>query len=263
MSFEAGEFSVSDIADQLHALGVVEGGVLLVHTSFKAVRPVTGGPGGLIEGLAKALGPQGTLVMPSETGDKDRPFDPSATPTDPRLGIVAQTFWQQPGVLRSDHPFAFAARGPRAPETTGDPLVLPPFQRESPVGRVHELDGQILLLGVGHDANTTLHLAETIAGVPYRRSKHFTTLKEGRPVRVDYAMSDHCGRLLSRAEGWLCVQGLQSEGPVGHASARLMRSRDLVAVAVEKLRHDPTAFLHPAGSGCGDCDDAWKSVDDC
>jgi aminoglycoside N3'-acetyltransferase len=263
MSSEAREFSVSEVADQLRSLGVEPDGVLLVHTSYRAVRPVEDGPAGLIEALKWALGPRGTLVMPSETGDKDLPFDPSATTADPRLGIVPQTFWQQPGVLRSNHPFAFAARGLRAPEITGDPLILPPFQQKSPVGRVCELDGQLLLLGVGHDANTTLHLAETLAGVPYRAAKHFTLLKDGEPVRIDYAMSDSCCELFSRADGWLRAQELQSEGPVGHARARLMQSKDLVQVAIARLHHDPTTFLHPAGSGCADCDDAWKSVHHC
>lgn len=260
MTPEKREFSVSQLTDRLHALGVEQESVLLIHTSYRAVRPVEGGPPGLIEALTRAVGPRGTLVMPSETGDKDQPFDPSATLAATNLGIVAQTFWQQSGVMRSDHPFAFAARGPSAPEITGDPLILPPFQQTSPVGRVCDLDGQILLLGVGHDANTTLHLAETLAGVPYRRAKHFTALEEGQPVRIDYAMSDHCGRLFCRADKWLRAQGLQSEGAVGHARARLMRSKDLVEIAIAHLRCDPTIFLHPAGSSCKECDDAWKSL---
>jgi len=48
--------SISTLAEQLRALGVAEGGVLLVHTSFRAVRPVEDGPRGLIEALLQALG---------------------------------------------------------------------------------------------------------------------------------------------------------------------------------------------------------------
>jgi len=57
------------VTAQLHALGVEPGGVLLVHTSYRAVRPVEGGPPGLIEALRAALGPEGTLVMPSWGSD--------------------------------------------------------------------------------------------------------------------------------------------------------------------------------------------------
>lgn len=65
------ELSRTDVANQLRALGVERGGVLLVHTSYRAVRPVAGGPLGLIEALRAALGPNGTLVMPSWTGGCD------------------------------------------------------------------------------------------------------------------------------------------------------------------------------------------------
>jgi aminoglycoside N3'-acetyltransferase len=47
----------AEIAAQLDALGVERGGVLLVHTAFRAVRPVEGGPEGLLDALRDALGP--------------------------------------------------------------------------------------------------------------------------------------------------------------------------------------------------------------
>ena len=254
------EMSRDEVAAQLRSLGVDEGGVLLVHTSFRATRPVEGGPAGLIGALRDALGPGGTLVMPSWTGDDERPFDPAATAASPDLGVVADTFWRLPGAVRSDHLFAFAAAGPRAEEVTAGPLPLPPHVPESPVGRVHDLDGQVLLLGVGHDADTTLHLAELLAGVPYRVPKHVTVLRDGRPVRLDYGENDHCCERFALADGWLRERGLQREGIVGHAPARLAGSRDVVRVARERLARDPLVFLHPAGAGCAECDEARASV---
>jgi aminoglycoside N3'-acetyltransferase len=153
-SLRSRPFARTELVAQLRSLGVQTGGVLLVHTSFRAVRPVAGGPAGLIDALRDALGPDGTLVMPSWTGDGDAPFDPARTPAATDLGVVADTFWRLPGVVRSGHPFAFSAAGPHAARITAGPLPLPPHAPESPVGRVHELDGQVLLLGVGHDADT-------------------------------------------------------------------------------------------------------------
>lgn len=127
--------------------------------------------------------------------------------------------------------------------------------------RVHQSDGQVLLLGIGHDANTTLHLTELLAGVPYRVPRHCTVLGEdGRPRRVDYRENDHCCRRFALADEWLRARGLQREGQVGHATARLMRSRDVVTVGREQLARDPLIFLHPAGSGCAECDEARRSV---
>lgn len=254
------ELSQREVVDQLRALGVRQGGVLLVHTSFRAVRPIAGGPLGLIESLRCALGSEGTLVMPSWTGTDEEPFDPSSTPASPDLGVVADTFWRSSGVQRSNHPFAFAAAGPRAVEITSGPLPTPPHTPDSPVGRVHELDGQMLLLGVDHDSNTTLHLAELLGGAPYRVPKHCTVLQDGRPVRIDYGENDHCCKRFTLAGEWLVGQGMQSEGPVGHAHARLVRARDVVGVALERLARDPLIFLHSPGAGCTECDAARASV---
>ena len=234
--------------------------MLLVHTSFRAVRPVEGGPAGLIDALREALGPEGTLVMPSWTGDDDTPFDPLATPASEDLGVVAETFRRATGVVRSDHLFAFAAAGPRAAWIVSDPLALPPHTPESPVGRVHDLDGQVLLLGVGHDADTTAHLGELLAGVPYRVPKHVTVRRGGRPVRLDYGENDCCCQRFSLLDGWLRPLGLQSEGLVGNAQARLARSRHIVKEAVRHLADDPLLFLHPPEAGCAECDVARASV---
>jgi aminoglycoside N3'-acetyltransferase len=250
------EIGLDEAVAQLRALGVRLGGVLLVHTSFRAVRPIAGGPRGLIDALRGAIGAEGTLVMPSWTGSDDEPFDPAATSASADLGIVADTFWRLPGVHRSGHPFAFAAVGPRAHDVVAGPLPVPPHVPESPVGRVHDLDGQVLLLGVGHDANTTLHLAELLAGVPYRQRKRITVLRDGRPLRMEYEENDHCGERFGLADDWLRARGRQAEGPVGHAHARLSRARDIVAVTVEHLAADPMLFLHPAGAGCAECDEA-------
>jgi aminoglycoside 3-N-acetyltransferase-4 len=251
--------SKAEVVDQLRSLGVEAGGVLLVHASFRALRPVEGGPVGLIEALREALG-AGTLVMPSWTGDDDQPFDPAATPASPDLGIVADIFWRLPGVLRSAHPFACAATGRQAARIVADPLPLPPHSPESPVGRAHELDGQVLLIGVGHDANTTLHLAELLAGAPYRVPKHVNVVQDGRPVRVAYGENDHCCARFALADDWLRAKNLQAEGGVGHAHARLARARDIVRVAHEHLARDPLIFLHPAEAGCAECDEARATV---
>ena len=251
--------SASQVKSQLRALGVKRGGVLLVHTSFRAVRPVEGGPLGLIEALRDVLGPGGTLVMPSWTELDDEPFNALTTPSARDLGVVAQTFWRLPGVRRSDHFHAFAALGPQADVITADPLPLPPHIPASPVGRVHDLDGQVLLLGVGHDANTTLHLAELIAGVPYRTPSYCTVLENGRVTRIDYGENNHCCARFALADDWLRERRLQAEGRVGQAQSRLANSRDLVNVALEYLSRDLLLFLHPVDARCEECDQARQT----
>jgi aminoglycoside N3'-acetyltransferase len=134
-----------------------------------------------------------------------------------------------------------------------------PHGIDSPVGRAHELDAQILLLGIGHDANTTIHLAEEIAGVRYRRPKHLTVLRDGRPTRVEYFEIDHCCQKFALVDDWLDAERGQRRGVVGRAVARLVRSRDVVEIVRRRLGDDETVFLHPTGV-CGECDDARTSL---
>lgn len=251
---------MSSLLEQLQTLGVQPGSVLLVHTSFGNVGPLDGGPDELIDALIEAVGPEGTVVMPSWTNQDDEVFDPKATSALPHLGIVADTFWRRPGVLRGNHPFAVAAIGPDAEYVTSAPFVLPPHAPNSGVARVHELDGWVLLLGVDHDANTTIHLAELTAGVPYWQACYITVLEDGRPKRVHYGENDSCCQGFNMAGGWLHERGLQREGRVGNANAMLVRSRDVVDTVVEELRDDLCRFLHPIDGDCDECGESWVSV---
>jgi aminoglycoside 3-N-acetyltransferase len=234
------------------------GSVLVVHTAFSKVGPVEGGPQGLILALRDVLGPEGTLVMPSMSDDDEHVFDPTATPCT-SMGIVADTFWRQPGVQRSDSPHAFAAVGPAAAAIVAPHPVEIPHGPDSPVGRAHDLDGWILLLGVGHDANTTVHLAESLAGVRYRLPKSAMVRRNGNPVRVEYGEIDHCCQRFVMVDEWLERVRAQRRGTVGHADARLVRSQAVVKVVTEELRNNETLFLHPPGTD-GECDAARASL---
>lgn len=246
------------IVCQLQELGVHPGGVLLVHASYRAVRPVIGGPLGLIASLQAALGPTGTLVMPTMT-DGSTVFDPTTTPS-VGMGVTAELFWRQTGVIRSTHPGgSFAAAGPLAHTICAPQVLSPPHGPDSPVGRVYDLDGEVLLLGVEHSENTTLHLAEALAGVPYTVSYPCLVVREGRVEELMIAESDHCCRGFRIADSWLRERQQQREGPVGRAHARLFRSKNLVALALKHLAHDPLLFLC-APSGCSECDAARASV---
>jgi aminoglycoside 3-N-acetyltransferase len=188
--------------------------------------------------------------MPSMADDDDIPFDRARMPCR-AVGLAADTFWRLPGVLRSDNPHAFAALGPHAARITEPHPIDIPHGVDSPPGRVLHLDGSVLLLGVGHDCNTTLHVAEALAGVRYRQPKYATVLENGKPKRYEYGETDHCCERFALLDEWLGEQ--QRRGKVGNAEARLARSRDIVAAALERLRRNETVFLHPAGA-CAECD---------
>ena len=246
------------IADDLVDLGVSGDGVLVVHTAFSAFAGRAGTPADLIAGLRMAAGPHGTVVMPSMSDDDDHPFDRRATPC-LGMGVLAETFWRTRGVLRSDSPHAFAAIGPHAASITADHPIDVPHGLNSPVGRVYELDGQILMLGVGHDANTTVHLAEALEGVRYHRQKFATIMQGGQAVRCCYNEIDHCCDKFTLVDQWLDAEERQRRGRVGHGEARLAGSREVVEVVRARLRADETVFLHEPGVDI-ECDEARASI---
>lgn len=252
---------VDEILAQCCSLGVERGGVLLVHTSFRAVRPVEDGPRGLIRALLSAVGPAGTLVMPTMT-DGETLFDPRTTATF-EMGVVAETFWRMEGVVRSTHPGgSFAACGPHADRICAPQPLEPPHGLDSPPGRIYALDGQVLLLGVTESESTTLHVAESVARVPYA-VKHPCVVADdltGHPRTILIAETDHCCIGFRKVDAWLRERGALREGMIGHARAKLARSRDVIQVALEHLTKDPLVFLCDEDRGCEDCDEARASV---
>jgi aminoglycoside 3-N-acetyltransferase len=160
-------------------------------------------------------------------------FDPARTPSR-WMGAIAENVRTWPGALRSDHPFvSFAAIGARAAEVTGGHRLDDALGEESPLGAVYRLDGKVLLLGVGHDTNTSLHLAEWRRPSP-PRGAHGASIRRpdgvGRWTTWIDVLEDEDGFAELGAE--FEATGGATVGPVGAATARLMRQRPLVDFAV-------------------------------
>ena len=172
------------------AAGVRRGGVLLVHSSLSSFGRVDGGADTVIDALLDALGPDGTLCVPTLSYlfvDADRPeFDVTQTPTN--LGAIPNTFRQRPGVLRSLHPtHSVAALGPAAARITGDHWRdTSPVGPHSPFTALAALGGQVAFLGCGARCNTSIHgVEEALPGGP----PPYLLL----PGEVEYSLVDAAG----------------------------------------------------------------------
>ena len=250
--------TVASLKADLSALGVTPGMVVLVHSSLSAMGWVCGGPVAVILALQETLGPDGTLVMPTHTSDLTEPsrwqsppvpeswwpvireqmpaFDPDLTPTR-SMGVIPETFRKQGGVLRSDHPHvSFSARGPRAEELTAGHSLANGLGEDSPLGRLYDLGGHVLLLGVGHERNTSMHLAEFRADYATKR-----TIEDGAPAaagwvafsefETDSSDFDRLGEAFLKSEAGRAVR----RGRVGLAASQLMPQRGVVDFAVSWL----------------------------
>jgi aminoglycoside 3-N-acetyltransferase len=254
--------TVESLAHDLGRLGLRSGGTVVVHSSLSSLGWVCGGAVAVVEALLSALGPAGTLVVPTHSGDLSDPaewanpsvpeswwatiratmppFRPATTPTR-GMGAVPEVVRTWPGARRSDHPqLSFTAVGPQASRVTGAHSLADGLGEGSPLARLYELDAAILLLGVGHDRNTSLHLAEYRSGVrrPVQQSGPVLVDGERRWVTwsdIDLDESDFVplGADLER-------DGLVHRGPVGAASARLMQQRLVVDYATAWFRRRST-----------------------
>ena len=254
--------TVESLQIDLKALGIEKGMVLLVHSSLSAIGWVCGGAVAVIIALQDILGETGTLVMPTHSTDLSDPsqwenppvpeswwqtiretmpaYDPDLTPTR-SMGKIAETFRKQKGVLRSAHPqSSFCARGPQASSIVNNHALAYGFGEHSPLARIYDLHGFVLLLGVGHSSNTSIHLSEYRATFPTKRivqegapisqggSRTWTTFED---IDVDASDFDRIGADFLRSDAGKVVQ----QRKVSIANCQLMPQRTIVDFAVDWL----------------------------
>ena len=246
----------ASLADDLRSLGVEPGMVLLVHSSLSALGWVNGGPVAVVQALQDVLTPAGTLVMPAHSGDLSDPaewmnppvppewvdeiratmpaFDPRITPTR-GMGRIAEL----PHLARcpSQQPSGrqLCRLGPPRGRITAGHTLENMLGESSPLARIYDLDGHVLLLGVGYDRNTSFHLAEYRApGAPRKR--------EGAPIFVDGERRWVWGEDVDLDADPFPQIGEEMEralpvtiGKVGSATARLFRQRPAVDFATRWL----------------------------
>ncbi len=252
-----------EIISAFEVLGVQRGQTLMVHTSLKSIGYVCGGAQSVIEALIEAVGSEGTIMMPTQSWKNLDPedgvhwtvpeeywqvirdnwpaYDKRITPTN-TMGAVAEMFRSWPGALRSDHPArSVAAWGKHAEYLTADHDLSNIFGEGSPIGKLYELDGDVLLIGVDYDKNTSIHLADVRASYPGKHNciEHSAITEDGRRVWKEYET------LFVDGEDFVEIgDAFEKEHDVkktvlGEATLRLMKQREIVDFAtrwIEKNR---------------------------
>jgi aminoglycoside 3-N-acetyltransferase len=153
---------------------------VIAHASLKAFGEVQGGAQAL---LGAVLDSVGALVMPTftyktmvtpEVGppnnglvygtdhDLNRMAEPyrSNMPADRLMGILPETLRNHPHARRTRHPILSFA-GINADEALLTQTLYDPL---APIGKLCDMDGWALLLGVDQTVNTSIHYAEKLAG---------------------------------------------------------------------------------------------------
>ncbi|MDK8183751.1 AAC(3) family N-acetyltransferase [Paenibacillus sp. UMB4589-SE434] len=266
-------FTMPTLQADFEALGVKSGMTLLLHSSMKSLGGwVAGGSVAVISALEEVLTRNGTLVMPTHTPDLSDPsiwkcppvreswwgpimqsmpaFDADLTPC-PEMGIIPDNFRKQKGARRSQHPqVSFAAWGYHRDYIVSDHSLEHSLGEESPLARMYDLNGWVLLLGVGHDHNTSLHLAEYRANYPNKQTTVYKApiiLNDERRW-VEYSDldfdSDDFEQIGSDFEN---DTENARRGRIGNSTALLMPVKELVDYAVQWMEINRGA----AASDCG------------
>jgi aminoglycoside 3-N-acetyltransferase len=254
----------------------LEGSPVATHVSLRSFPRVDGGPATLVSAF---LDRGCTLLVPTMANTRfgipaprhDRParnamdydaldaraardpspglrdiYDPSRTDTDPDLGATPAYVASHPDRVRSARsPGSLAAIGPLARDlmaAEGDDDMFGPYRA------LIERGGHVLLIGVGLDRMTILHLAEVEAG--RRPFIYWVRGPDGEPAR---------------SRGGACSGGFPNLDPVlapleittrvGRSTWRLFPARELVATAAQAITSEP-AITRCDEPGCIECRDA-------
>jgi len=247
--------TTASVGEDLRRLGVRDGDVLIVHASLSSMGWVAGGAAAVVDALLQVVGPRGTVTLPAHSGDwsdpsgwanppvpkswwtqiiEERPaFDPYKTPLR-EMGRVAENLLVRRDTVRSSHPLhSHMANGRFAAQTVASHPLDDSFGDGSPLGRLYELDAKVLLIGVGHGQNTSLHLAESRARWPGKRKIEFKSrvMTSDGPMTTSWMGDDVDADDFEDLGRYLDERCEVRIGRIGQAESRLADMRSLVDAA--------------------------------
>src|SRR5512142_139706 len=241
----------TDLRTVLFKLGLSHTPVI-AHASLKSFGEVIGGADAVLRAVLDSVW---ALVMPTftyvtmvtpEVGppnngiaygtelDLNRMAEPFRRdmPADKQMGIIPETLRKHARAKRSAHPIqSFAgiyADKFLAAQTMQNPL--------GPIGALVDADGWVLLLGVDHTVNTSIHYAEKLAG---RRTFTRWALLPDRIIECPGFPGDSSGFEAIEPD----LASVTRTVRAGDATIQAMPLRALTQVVTERIKADPLALL--------------------
>jgi aminoglycoside 3-N-acetyltransferase len=259
----------ADLRADLEQLGLRPGDAVLAHGALSGVGRLLNGPDAVIGALLDAVSPGGTVLaytdwdarydelLDAEGRVPDRwrphipPFDARASRAARDNGALPEFLRTTPGALRSGNPGAsVAALGARAAWFTADHPLDYGYGPGSPLAKLVEAEGKVVMIGAPLDTMTLLHHAEHLADLPGKRviryevplttahGVEWRTVEEfdtSDPV-VDAFADDYFAEIV----GDFLASGQGTRGRVGEAGSVLVDAPAICAFAVAWMeKHAP------------------------
>jgi aminoglycoside 3-N-acetyltransferase len=244
------------------AIGLSAGDHILVHASLRKVGSIDGGADALLDALLQTVGADGTVAAPTFSGIPmdDGVFDPATTTS--HTGVLTEVLRQRPDSVRSLHPtHSVTAIGPRAGEFMDGHLEADAVGIDSPCHRIAGAGGYVMLLGVTHTANSTIHVGEDCSGMlkagRLKDPLSFRVrLPDGTVVGKVQDSSNSCSAGFNVLEFPLREKGQLRSFRMGSALSSVMKGQNLIDRTVDLIHAYPD-ITRCKQSGCIHCD-AWR-----
>lgn len=248
-------------------LGLGRDQPVIAHASLSAFGEVRGGAETLLGVLLNTVntvimptftyrtmlipeeGPEGNASVYGSGKDTNRmaEFYQPEMQADTLMGTVAETLRRRPKAERSSHPIlsftGVNAAAPLQAQTLAEPMA--------PIGKLTAQEGWVVLLGVDHTVNTSIHYAEKLAG--RKQFIRWALTPQGVKECPGFpGCSDGFEVVASRLSA--CTRKVS----LGSASIQAVPLLELVKNVQEMISEDPLAMLC-ARPVCERCD-AVRSV---
>lgn len=250
----------SRLAKDLKQLGLTPGKVVMLHVSVKAIGWIVGGPDMVIQALLDLLSPKGTLMMlagwedsPYELSswpeEKQKayleecpPFDPCRSPAYRKWSILSEYLRTWPRACRSNHPdSSFVTVGSLARWITENHPLQYGYGPGSPLAKLCEAKGKVLILGAPISSITLLHYAEHMTRIPNKRIVHYKmpVLRNGKCTWVEIEEFDTSQGIVDWQDDYFetivreyLSYGKVRSGNVGAAQSYLLDAADLTEFGI-------------------------------
>jgi aminoglycoside 3-N-acetyltransferase len=203
--------------------------------------------GALIDSFLDALGPEGTLIIPSFNFNLKNGDHFSYSRTLPVTGALAAEALKRRDFRRTFHPLhSFLVQGSLADELVSLRNISS-FASDSPFALLRRENARMLILGTSiSEAFTFVHHAEELAGVPYRRHQKIRIYLDDEDTTgefVLYAKKPGWTMEMSGLENLLTGRGASVEGRVNRIPYSVTALSEAFPLILNEIRENQARHL--------------------
>jgi len=258
----------ASLRDDLTHIGLRDGDTVMVHAAMSKVGPLLNGPDALSNAILDVVGAEGTMLVYTSwdsvhddlMDDDDRVlpewrdhvpgFDQQASRAVRMNGIIAEFVRTMPGARRSANPGAsVAAVGKLADWITADHPQDYGYGDRSPLAKLVERGGRVLMVGAPWDTMTLVHHADHLAHLPGKLVRRYEvpfTEAAGKTWRVVEEFDTTEPVMEGLPEDYIeqivtayVAGGAGREGFIGLAPSLIVDAKPMLAFAINWLEAHP------------------------